>query len=347
MNLEAMPTFTQFSLRDLPPAERYPVWKESISVIFDVDWDQSNVRQPFDASVASAHLGQVMLVETTSLGQRFDRTPTQIRHDGVDHCLIQIYLEGDSRGLWGVRDHSIARPGDVLFLDTAQPVQSQVSDFRNLTLVVPRGLIVPHLGSPERHHGSVLSRNSSSGRLLSEHLRLLWQLLRTTPADEARSISLGMLDLIGRYFGGDRPIADHDPTSTHLALREIIRAHIEKVLEEPELGPDDLAKRFGLSRATLYRLFEPLGGVSGYIQSRRLRRAHSILIMAGYGGTNLTSLALRLGFKHPSHFSRVFRGKFGYSPSEVCENNLLPRVGLSKGLLGVDRTYERWVRELG
>lgn len=345
----ALPShLTHFSLNALSPSERYPLWKESISVIFDVYWDESCARQSFDAQIDSAHLGQVMLVETTSLGQRFDRTPVQIRKDGVDHCLIQVYLEGETCGLWGTREHSTARAGDVLFLDTAQTVQSQVSDFRNLTLLVPRAVLTPYLVDPERHHGCMLRRDSSSGRLLAEHLRLLWELLKTTPPDEARQISLGLVDLVGRYFGGGHyENRQPESASTRLALRESIRTHIEQRLEESGLGPDTLAQRFGLSRATLYRLFEPLGGVNGYIQKRRLLRAHALLMNTSTKPLNLTCLALQLGFKHPSHFSRAFRDRFGYCPSEANEHSLVTQFFASDQRSGVDRSYEQWVRELG
>lgn len=343
-----MTSITHFRLGELAPDQRFPLWKESISVIFDVDWDAGAAPLDFDASLDSAHLGQLLLVETTSVGQRFDRPSQRIREDGIDHCLIQIYQEGETRGLWGETSHSRAKPGDVLFLDTAQTVHSVVSDFRNLTLLVPRTLLVPHLGDPERYHGCILSRASSPGRLLGEHIRLLWSLLKTTPVAETQLIGLGLLDLVGRYFGGYSLNESHlESHPTALALRETIRAHIERMLESPDLSAEALAQRFGLSRSSLYNLFKPLGGVSGYIQNRRLFRAHALLLAAGAHGANVTTVALRLGFKHPSHFTRAFREKFGYNPSLVHEACLIPPGRLSSPVNGpVDRSYESWVREL-
>lgn len=342
-------SITQFSLTDLAADQRYPLWKESISVIFDVDWDPCGCPTPFDARLVSAHLGQLLLVETTSVEQNFDRTALRIRQDGIDHCLIQIYLKGETRGLWGQHDHSTARPGDVLFLDTAQTVHSRVSSFRNLTLLVPRTLLIPHLGDPECHHGRILPRESASGRLLGKHLTLLWDLLKTTPAAEAQQIGLGLLDLIGRYFGGSRINSNPmEMPQTALALRELIRAYIEQNLERPDLGVETLAQRFGLSRSALYNLFKPLGGISGYIQDRRLLRAHIRLMTTPSRGINITLLAFELGFKHPSHFSRAFRDKFGYSPSEVRAASLFPTInGPNQPGALVDRSYESWVRELG
>ena len=46
--------------------------------------------------------------------------------------------------------------------------------------------------------------------------------------------------------------------------------YIDKHLDSPRLSADAIARCFGWSRATLYRLFEPDGGLMKYIQRRRL-----------------------------------------------------------------------------
>jgi hypothetical protein len=49
---------------------------------------------------------------------------------------------------------------------------------------------------------------------------------------------------------------------------ERIRRYIAANLTSPELMSDVLCARLQLSRTQLYRLFEPLGGVAGYIQDK-------------------------------------------------------------------------------
>lgn len=200
----ASTTLTHFKVSDLPELDRYSVWKESISVIFDVEWE-SERPGGFAAEVTSAHLGNLLFAQTRSLGQHFSRPLNRIHQDGLDHCLIQVYLEGQTQGLWGNRAHSTARTGDVLFLDAAQIVDSNVSDFTNLTLMIPRGLLAPYFGSPEHFHGRILTRESVTGRLLAEHLRMLWSLLPELPATESAAVGSGLVDLVGRYFRSSQP----------------------------------------------------------------------------------------------------------------------------------------------
>ncbi len=351
-NIEQPSPTTRFSVRDLPTNDRYTVWKESISVVFDVDWSPVQVGAGFEAEVAVVHLGQILLAQTTSLAQRFERSIERIHHDGLDHCLIQVYQQGETSGLWGKREHSRVRTGDVLFLDAAQTVQSQASDFCNLTLLIPRALLVSHLGSPERLHGCVLPRESITGRLLGEHLELLWKLVNDMPTARAQAIGLGVVDLVGRYFSEtmEALLTETEPHAV-LALRETIRAYIERVLLDSDaIDPDSLAMRFGVSRSGLYVLFKPFGGVARYVQNRRLVRAHTELLGMGNSSRkrNITNIALRFGFKDVSHFSRAFRSKFGYSPSEVHGGTIFIPADIHQDMSDrLDRSYEDWVRTLG
>ncbi|MHC2089024.1 helix-turn-helix transcriptional regulator [Methylobacterium sp. CM6244] len=88
------------------------------------------------------------------------------------------------------------------------------------------------------------------------------------------------------------------------------------------LGIDTLITQFGLSRATLYRLFEHEGGVASYIRERRLLRAMKLLGAAG-GRPRISSVAYATGFSDEKTFSRAFRRRFGFLPSEALEERLV------------------------
>jgi AraC-like DNA-binding protein len=84
--------------------------------------------------------------------------------------------------------------------------------------------------------------------------------------------------------------------SLQTALLRQIRQHIDPSLADPELGPDSLAGWFHLSRARLYRMFAPLGGVSSYIGRRRLMRIHQAITDPLRFGETLSNLAEHWGF---------------------------------------------------
>ena len=83
------------------------------------------------------------------------------------------------------------------------------------------------------------------------------------------------------------------------------------------LGAASIGAALKVSRATLYRLFEPHGGVASYLRERRLLRIHATLCAPG-PRRSLAAIAEDHGFQSAAQFSRAFRAQFGYSPSEAA-----------------------------
>jgi AraC-like DNA-binding protein len=101
-----------------------------------------------------------------------------------------------------------------------------------------------------------------------------------------------------------------------LGRLERARQTVRKHLRSPALGPMTLCHLLGISRSHLYRLFEDVGGVARYIQSRRLHEAHAILSHAATTKP-ISLIAEELCFPDTSGFSRAFKREFGYRPSEA------------------------------
>lgn len=100
----------------------------------------------------------------------------------------------------------------------------------------------------------------------------------------------------------------------------------------------------GISRSALYRLFEPHGGVSAFIQGRRLDRIHALLA-APKEHRKLSEIAYQHGFASDAHFSTAFRQRFGYSPREAREGAARQRNGtLHEAAAAAD--YHDWLRRL-
>lgn len=94
---------------------------------------------------------------------------------------------------------------------------------------------------------------------------------------------------------------------------------IDANLNRTELNISLVAKKFGLSRATLFRLFQKNNGMSpaDYIIHLKIQKATYLLCE-----TNLSvkSIAFSLGFSDPLYFSRFFKRYTGFTPS-YCRKN--------------------------
>ncbi|MEL7117779.1 MAG: hypothetical protein AAGP08_19730, partial [Pseudomonadota bacterium] len=78
-----------------------------------------------------------------------------------------------------------------------------------------------------------------------------------------------------------------------------------------------LGAAVGASRATVYRVFEPDGGVDAAVRKRKLRRAAVDLSLAAPSRGIVRRIAERYGFDDVNQFSRGFRRELGYSANEI------------------------------
>lgn len=84
-------------------------------------------------------------------------------------------------------------------------------------------------------------------------------------------------------------------------------------LSRPDLSPGFIAGQMQVSRATLYRLFEPEGGVMQFVRHERLRAVRDALADPLEMRT-IGALAEVFAFSSISVLSRSFRNLYGISP---------------------------------
>ncbi|NYZ64279.1 helix-turn-helix domain-containing protein [Luteimonas deserti] len=122
------------------------------------------------------------------------------------------------------------------------------------------------------------------------------------------------MELIG-YPGSDGAVAGpvREAIEGDPRVARILRC-IDDRLEDPGLGCTLLQAAFHVSRPTLYRMFQPLGGVSRYIRERRLLAARRRL--RDEPDRSITWLLYDLGFESERQFQRAFHARFGMSPAQ-------------------------------
>jgi AraC-like DNA-binding protein len=98
--------------------------------------------------------------------------------------------------------------------------------------------------------------------------------------------------------------------------KERVRQTVRRHLRTPTFGPTILCRLVGMSRSSLYRLFEDTGGVARYIQRERLLEAHAVLTDHGTR-KSISAIAEDLCFADASSFSRTFKREIGHSPGAV------------------------------
>ena len=269
---------------------------------------------PFFGEAEVYFLPDVVLSRGNCSGARYRRSVEMLRHSEADGVLVVAYRGGPVRFEIEGEPETIA-PGEIVFFDLRRPATIVAPNPENISLIVSRRrleALVPSLDATA--HGFVL-RGGANRALLWAHLQSLHAVAGSVTAEQAPTIGDATIQLVAGCLRESSRQAP-PPGVRAVTLAEIKDA-IEGRLGEPEFGPQSLIQELGISRATLYRLFEPLGGVKAYILERRLLNALRVISTPSPGRPRIKELSYGLGFSHPSAFSRAFRTRFGVSPSAV------------------------------
>lgn len=261
-------------------------------------------------------LPDAVLFRASAPGHSMHRGPKEIALGG-DQIMMAVQIAGQVTNVSAGRHHTLS-PGDIAFYDQLQGYDSSTTDFDMMALMVARDRVPPLFAAPTVH-GAVLPAASGVARLLFRTLETL--------LDTAEDMTLAELDAaIDAAFvmaGGALrvPLEREGMLGYGAGDAQIDKAmaYIDRNIENPNLTPAHLEEHLRLSRSSLYRLFEPLGGVGAFILRRRLDRGMKALLTGIASKPSLRKIADSYGCRSEAHFSRAFRSRFGIAPRAFLE----------------------------
>ena len=306
----------------------------------------------FRASLQSLSMGsRGLLIEWKSAATiECYRSPAHIARGAFDHYQIEMSLAGGYSAQSGRRSATL-RVGDIGIFDTTECCHTvkAATDAghmaHSLVLMVPRDRMAPILRDPDAARGFVIDGDTPFGRLVARHFQSIW---RHGPMLTTEESECAMGSLVTLVAGGiDRTIAGEPiARATKQTMLAAINRHIESQLGSSDLTADSLCRQFGLSRATLSRLFESEGGLGHHIQQRRLHRGFVMLCSPAYRHWRIIDIALECNFSSDATFIRAFRQMFGVTPGEVRAGlNLDAKAGRSAGA-GPEGGLLSWLRRV-
>jgi AraC-like DNA-binding protein len=301
-------------------AGRSPVqgFFDAVAPIFTGNLVEAAQNTAHETRLHGVQLGPLVISQARMTGGVFTyaRDAQLIARSGMDLIFVQIITRGHDLRLVGGREVR-STPGDVFVADLTRPMRTQTSDCDNFSFVLPRASFGLSEAELDGLHDRILPAHSAAAQVILGHVRMLWSQRQTIAPTEAAGLTQGTAGLLAGLLRG-QPAAGPEGAPEANPVRYLqICQFIDANLEAPDLGPDLLAARFGLSRAALYRMFAGQEGVAGHIRDRRLRRAFRMLTAPGR--VAVAQVGFACGFQSPSGFSRAFRARFGITPGEAQE----------------------------
>jgi AraC-like DNA-binding protein len=274
----------------------------------------------FHADCEIAKVGSTLFILTRTTSVAYIRGPVHVVRGGDDHYQIQFQLDGLLRGR-----SSTLGAGDVGVHDMSHPSVTEIhapppdpqSHARVLTWMVPRMLLVPLIADPNAVHGLRLAASAPYVRLLCDVLWSVWTNAARCAEHEGETAAYSLLLLLAGGLGQSEEADEAVSRAVRAVRLDAIKRYVETQLEADEIRVNDIARRFGLSRASLYRRFEPDGGFASYVRSRRLHRAARLLSSPTHRHLRILDVALESRFASEASFARAFRREFGLSPAEL------------------------------
>lgn len=270
-----------------------------------------------------------IFVELTTDAFAVRRTKPQAEN-GASLVTVHRFVRGVHRGRLG--DLSTDRdPGMVYIMDLSsrvegiqRPATMQNIFFQKSALGFDPDRHPPMMAFPQSH---------PLGRLIYQLYATLFDRLF-----EANELDLDAFD---QFVACLKVALGADPNEC--GLREKVRAalfdsiccHIERNIDDRDLSVDSILQNFGVSRASLYRLFGERGGVRQYISDRRLLHAVLDITARPLRRGDISAAAEKWGFSSDANFNRAVRREFGVNPGAL--------VGLSASNCETSNPTDRFV----
>jgi AraC-like DNA-binding protein len=314
MSATALSVAHRFSTSSLPERERVSRWREEFGRgLVQVDLEPlSSDDRSFHQEATLLALPGVNTAVCTGSAARYDRTRAlAAKGDGSIGMIIN--LEGNAAATQFGRDVTLA-PGDAIAVVPNEP--GVLICTGQLGLVLPRSALATRVSDVEGAAMRLIPGGCEPLRLLRRYLTLVRNELtlgidapnlRQTVADHIH-------DLIALAIGPNRDTRHAGWGAVAAARLAQAVADLAENFTDPALSLTALARRQGVSPRYMQRLFETSGAsFTARVQELRLQRAS--VLLAQSDPRRIADIALEVGFADVSHFNRLFRARFGETPT--------------------------------
>jgi len=285
---------------------RWRDWASSMIASMDI-----KVPDPtrFAAEQQTIMLGPVALLTVRA-------TEQQIIHRGekASDPMFQLLFSRSKHFQTRVADRDFTlKQGEFVLLDNTRSYEMRTQDAHAaIDLVMPQSWLERWIPEPWTAVAQPFPTTGSWGAPLGK--------LLTAMADEIGSATLPramLADQVGALLAlavGQRPAGSGSHRSR---VRRRILAIIEDGYADPQLDIDQVAREAGISRRYLQSLLAEAGMTFvGCLNGVRLDRASQLLLDSARTGYRTSEIAWMCGFRDPDYFARMFRKRFGLSPTQ-------------------------------
>ena len=309
---------TVFSTKNIEKTKRFSAWQEALCEHYlKVDIRSQNPAD-YEGFLNKSSLGAAVLSEVFGPAQDIVRNHHHIALLDKD-CF---YITHPSKGSLLVEQagkQRVSTPGTAVLFDAAEPYHLRCRDYlQSMYVELPRSFLVDRCPIDKLESVPAINFADGLGWAVAEFCKLLAFEADSIENDVAQKAALEVADLLALCIDAE---PNRKPSGGSLSNKfrlQALKSYIENRLDDPDLSPEMIAKDNRISVRYLHYLFKGTGvSVSEWIRERRLKRSHQKLTSAKFNDDSITDIAFSLGFNSSSHFTRLFKKKYGMPPRDV------------------------------
>jgi AraC-like DNA-binding protein len=158
---------------------------------------------------------------------------------------------------------------------------------------------------------------SETMQLLRDYVRSL-EKIGAASVDNHTIIRKHIVDLAVLATTARCPIGESSASAVVATRRTAALEYIASHFSDPELSLAKVARSLRISTRYLQRLLETAGiSFASHVIELRLKQAFMLLTAQRGGKVRISDIALQSGFSNVPYFNRLFRSRFGDTPSGV------------------------------
>lgn len=273
--------------------------------------------QPFRGWSAKYQFGPMFLhyggLSPCDLRPRFSEFPA----GDAPYCTLLFVRRGGADFFAENKSAKIQEGGGALLSEGFELNLRCEVDMEGMVVHLNKEFIRDWVASPPDNGFQFFSMDGGWGRALQAYLYAMSvkDLAHLPLSPEAVASQLG--GMLALASGGQvEGVASTHGRSLLRRMRDVMR----DLYRNEDLSPAVVAAEIGISRRYLHGLFATAGSSFGAeLMEMRLQAAKGALLNRHHAGKTVAEIAFHVGFKNSSHFTRVFRQRFGLPPRAFRE----------------------------
>ncbi len=312
---------TEFAISASAGADRRDQWRAALADAFGPFEVHGGKAGQFAGHVRYARRASLQFNDLHYRGQRLERTAGNVSRLDQEFYTFGLPLAGPLAVRQQGREFQV-EPGCVYLMNQSLPYQATANGatgYRSLSVSFPRSALSQRDSRIGAFYKLRTDDGSPRGALLAGYMDHLFKGMEGWSDTEAAELGERLIDLIVLFLvqPGHGQVSEADSSVT-VAHRARVLAYIRQHLADPDLSPSRVAQGCGVSVAYLHRILRAGGlSVESFIFEQRLDRCRELLLDARHRHRGIAELAYQVGFSHPSHFSRLFKQRFGVTPRDL------------------------------